>query len=104
MNPVNIITAIEKFFYEIIGQLLPGFLLLVGSHFVLPEAFVDKFTPSNSLGYWSLVGAAYAIGCALTALGSYIFIPAYLRVVKNPFVSWALSRRIKDMHFIKCEY
>ena len=97
MNPVNVITAIEKFFFEIIGQLLPGFLLLVGLHFVLPEVFVDKFTPSNSLGYWSLLGASYATGCALTALGSYIFIPVYLRVVKSPLISWTLSRRIKDM-------
>ena len=50
MNPENIVTAIEKFFFEIIGQLLPGFLLLVGLYFVLPEVFVAKFTPSNSLG------------------------------------------------------
>ena len=97
MNPENIVTAIEKFFFEIIGQLLPGFLLLVGFYFVLPEEFVAKFTPSNSLGYWSLVGASYATGCALTALGSYIFIPAYLRIVMAPFISWVLSRRIKDM-------
>ncbi|WP_421722505.1 nucleoside 2-deoxyribosyltransferase domain-containing protein [Alloalcanivorax xenomutans] len=97
MNPENIVTAIEKFFFEIIGQLLPGFLLLVGLYFVLPEVFVAKFTPSNSLGYWSLVGVSYATGCALTALGSYICIPACLRVVKAPFISWVFSRRIKDM-------
>lgn len=97
MNPENIVTAIEKFFLEIIGQLLPGFLLLVGFYFVLPEAVIEKFTPSNSLGYWSLVGASYAAGCALTALGSYIFIPIYLKVINILLCSWVPSDRIKNI-------
>lgn len=97
MNPENIVAAIEKFFFEIIGQLLPGFLFLVGLYFVLPDAFVKSYTPSNSLGYWSLVGASYATGSALTALGSYIIIPLYLRIVASTLISWVLSKRIKDM-------
>ncbi|BCA81011.1 hypothetical protein AOP6_2798 [Desulfuromonas sp. AOP6] len=97
MNPENIITAIEKFFFEIIGQLLPGFLFLVGIYFVLPKEFVENFTPSNSLGYWSLVGASYAVGSALTALGCYIFIPIYLKILTCPVILWTLPKRIKDI-------
>ncbi|SDY76036.1 hypothetical protein [Nitrosomonas halophila] len=97
MNPENIVTAIEKFFFEIIGQLLPGFLLLVGFYFVLPEEIVANYTPSTQLGYWSLVGAAYAAGSALTALGSYVFIPVYLRIINSTIFSWALSTRMKKI-------
>lgn len=97
MNPENIVTAIEKFFLEIIGQLLPGFLFLVGLYFVVPEEVVEKFTPSNSLGYWGLVGASYATGCALTALGSYFFIPGYLKIINLLLCSWVPSDRIKNI-------
>lgn len=97
MNPENIITAIEKFFFEIIGQLLPGFLLLLGLYFVLPSGIADDFVPSSSLGYWGVTGLSYAIGGALTALGSYIFIPAYLIIMKSRIISWMLSTRMKEI-------
>ena len=56
MNPENIITAIEKFFFEIIGQLLPGFLFLVGLHFVLLDVITSKYVPSTQIGYCLLRG------------------------------------------------
>lgn len=97
MNTENIVTAIEKFFLEIIGQLLPGFLLLVGFCFVLPENILEKFTLPNNIGGWALVGASYATGCALTALGSYIFVPVYIRIAKSRIVSFFLPINIKNI-------
>lgn len=95
MNLENAIAALEKFFFEIIGQLLPGFLFLVGLYFVLPEPVTSFYSPSSEIGYWALIGAAYATGCALTSLGSYVFIPTFLAIVKSPFLSWALTDRMK---------
>ena len=37
------------------------------------------------------------MGGALTAIGSYIFIPTYLRIVNCPVISWVLSKRIKKI-------
>lgn len=97
MKPENIVVALEKFFFEIIGQLLPGYLLLVGLHFVLPDQLVKNFIPTSDAGYWAVVGVAYVIGGALTTLGSYVFVPIYLNVVSLRAFSWFFSSRMKNI-------
>tara|TARA_R110001583_G_scaffold194648_1_gene366095 strand:- start:20782 stop:21870 length:1089 start_codon:yes stop_codon:yes gene_type:complete len=96
MKPENIVVALEKFFFEIIGQLLPGFLLLVGLSFLLPDKYVSILTPTSNVGYWAIVGVAYIMGGALTTIGSYAFIPLYLSIVKFPIISWIYSARMKS--------
>lgn len=95
MNTENIVAALEKFFFEIIGQLLPGLLLLTGLYYVLPNEFVADFYPTNSLGIWVLVGAAYAIGGAICALGNYYLIPFFLWIMNFRGLFFMLPKRAK---------
>lgn len=96
MKPENIIVALEKFFFEIIGQLLPGFLLLVGFYFILPDSTTNTLIPTTELGSWTIVAISYAIGGALTTLGSYILIPFYLKIFKLKILSWIFTQEMKD--------
>lgn len=74
----NFVTALEKFFYEVIGQLLPGMFLLVGLFFVLPRDFAMGFAPTTEFEVWIFLAASYCFGAALAAIGKYFFIPAYI--------------------------
>lgn len=107
----NIITALEKFFYEVIGQLLPGAFLLVGLYFILPTEITSNYVPETDFGIWLFVAAAYCFGAAVSSIGSYFAIPLYLNIAK-PIVRNLPGSRIeeilvsnqvmKDRH-IKCE-
>ena len=84
----NFVTALEKFFYEVIGQLLPGMFLLVGLFFVLPGDFAEEFRPTGQFEIWVFLAVSYCFGAALAALGQYFFIPVYTKsaqVIFNRF-------------------
>lgn len=92
----NIITALEKFFYEVIGQLLPGAFLLVGLYFILPSEVTSNYVPETDFGIWLFVAAAYCFGAAVSSIGSYFIIPLYLHIVK-PIVHALPGSRIKEI-------
>lgn len=75
----NFVTALEKFFYEVIGQLLPGMFLLVGLFFVVPGDFAEDFKPTGQFEIWVFLAVSYCFGAALAALGQYFFIPVYTK-------------------------
>ena len=83
MNTDNLIPAIEKFFFEIIGQLLPGMLMIAGIYILPPHIIPNEYVPASNLDIWILVGVAYVVGGGLTAIGSYFFVPMYLALIKN---------------------
>lgn len=96
MKPENIVVALEKFFFEIIGQLLPGFLLLAGLHLLFSYQLGINFALTVEAEYWVIVGGAYITGSALTTLGSYYFIPFYLRIAKSiALLPWVFNSDVK---------
>tara|TARA_R110002072_G_scaffold173884_1_gene328800 strand:- start:39 stop:497 length:459 start_codon:yes stop_codon:yes gene_type:complete len=95
MDTENIVAALEKFFFEIIGQLLPGLLLFTGLYYVLPNELVADFYPTNSLGIWVLIGAAYAVGGAICALGNYYLIPFFLWIMNFRVLYFMLPKRAR---------
>lgn len=98
MNTENLITAIEKFFFEIIGQLLPGLLFIAGLCLLLPLNITTEYAPTSTLYTWILIGVAYAIGGGLTAIGSYFFVPTYIWLINNSCIlKKLLPEKVKDV-------
>src|ERR1043166_3041129 len=89
MKAGDIIEAIERVFLDIIGQIVPGFFLLVGLSLVWPEPLKSlRENPTVSALWvgqtnWVLVIAvAYVVGHAVTSIGDTLVFPAIERAVR----------------------
>jgi nucleoside 2-deoxyribosyltransferase len=73
MNAGDLIEALERFFLDIIGTVLPGLAMLVGYCYVTGEPLVDVsqvlFNRSTDYEWVFLIALAYVLGHAITSLG-----------------------------------
>jgi hypothetical protein len=78
MKAGEIIEAVERFFLDIIGTVVPGVLLLLGWRrlFGTPPVSFDLGLPGGEL--WWLLGLAYVVGHFVTGVGTFLTKPGWL--------------------------
>src|SRR5438552_1379986 len=73
MKANDFIEALERFFLDLIGTILPGISLLIGCCYVTKSSLVDfshiLFHHSTTYEWVFLLGFAYILGHAITSLG-----------------------------------
>lgn len=73
MKASDFVEALEKFFLDIIGTVLPGGALIIGIAMTIPIPTdlrnASIFRPEKSFDWILLIAAAYAVGHALTNIG-----------------------------------
>ena len=83
MKAGEFIEAVERFFLDIIGTLLPGFALLVSLCYVTGKPFVNfsraLFEKDTNYEWALLLGLAYMLGHAVTSLGTMVVRPCVER-------------------------
>ena len=85
MKTGEFIEAVERFFLDIIGTLLPGFALLVSLCYVTGKPFVNfsrvLFEKETNYHEWALLlGLSYMLGHAVTSFGTTVVRPWVERV------------------------
>lgn len=78
MDAEKLVAAIERFFLDIIGTLIPGLILLGGLWAIFGDTEVGHLTlkvPKSDAGWVLLVLSAYVAGHALTSLGEIFVTP-----------------------------
>jgi nucleoside 2-deoxyribosyltransferase len=82
MKAAEIVEALERFFLDVIGQIIPGFCLLIGSLLIWDQLF--KAIKSNSIldvlllsqGKWvASVALSYVVGHGITSVGDTVVVP-----------------------------
>lgn len=89
--------AIRSFhFYEFVGILIPGFLLLVGLGLLFPNApLVESFALPDNLGGAAVqIILAYAVGHLVQA-GGNLFEYVYWWLRRGMPINWPFSRKLK---------
>jgi len=77
MDSSAIFSAIERFFLDIIGSVLPGFVFFAGLYYINSDCIPDIIRANyRSLGETAkitvIIAASYTIGHFLTAFGSFV--------------------------------
>ncbi len=79
MKATDIVEAIERFFLDIIGIVIPGVTLLFGLGYILrtPDTIrgFSIFAPKESGDWVVLIAVSYVIGHAVTSLGHSLLLP-----------------------------
>ena len=79
MKATDIVEAIERFFLDIIGIVIPGAALLFGLGYILktPDRIRDisLFAPRESRDWVALVAVSYVMGHAVTSIGHSLLLP-----------------------------
>ena len=79
MKATDIVEAIERFFLDIIGIVMPGVALLFGFGYILktPEKIqgFSIFAPKECGDWIVLIAVSYVIGHAVTSLGHSLLLP-----------------------------
>lgn len=79
MKASEIVEAIERFFLDIIGLVIPGITLLFGSAYILniPTAIrgFSVFAPKEPGDWVAVIAVSYVIGHAVTSLGHILLLP-----------------------------
>src|SRR5205823_3311523 len=91
----KLIAALERFFLDIIGLLIPGGLLLVGIWTVLGDVKIGNTTlkpPGDALVWWFWAAVAYILGQAITTVGQIFFVRPAACVVRQSD-EWLLKQR-----------
>lgn len=84
MNVGELIWFIERFFLDIIGMIIPGYLFTIGVWIILGQPIVfntNALTPFDSASNdLFLLIVAYVSGYAITSIGENIFLPVIERI------------------------
>ncbi len=96
MNGAAIVTALERFFLDIVGTCVPGGALLLGLRAVagwsLRIGDLTVSRPNSAPGWVFFVAAAYVAGHLVTSLGEHWVLPR-LETLASAKSKWAKSQR-----------
>lgn len=82
MNAEALISGLERFFFDIIGQLIPGGVLLIGFFMIDPFSAFGEISLETSTHWWAILAVAYLLGSALSSLGEHVISPAFVVLSK----------------------
>ncbi len=103
----NIVEALQYFFLDIIGVIIPGISLIIGLEVILKANNLDYPLVPSSYEWIFLILASYVIGHFVTGIGNFIFIPIIgkiaSRLKKNPVISIIVPKNIKSYEEITNE-
>jgi hypothetical protein len=92
MNAEKFVAAIEKFFLDVIGTILPGLALLAGVWAVFGPISLGHglslAPPKTDTGWTLTIVVAYVLGHALTGLGEGMVVPAVAPLGKWKPLRW----------------
>lgn len=102
MKAAEIVEAIERFFLDIIGIIVPGVALLFGFGFVLNiPVQIQSFSilsPKESRDWIVLIAASYVLGHAVTSLGHSLLLPGVesiaVRLKKVTIMKFCFARLV----------
>jgi len=78
MDAEKLVAAIERFFLDIIGTIIPGAILLTGLWAIFGDTKLGNLTlkpPAADPGWVFFILAAYVVGHALTSIGESVITP-----------------------------
>jgi Nucleoside 2-deoxyribosyltransferase like len=78
MKAGDVIEAIERFFLDIIGTVIPGVALILGFHFLLTTPLEIQgfsiFPPKQTFDWVVLITSGYIVGHAVTSIGHSVLL------------------------------
>src|SRR5262245_24476479 len=89
MQVDKLIGGIERFFFDIVGSLIPGAILLFGLRLLIDPVVVFGIriaSPEAAAEWWLFVAFAYAVGNGLTTVGERVVVPSF------HFLAWPFRR------------
>jgi hypothetical protein len=90
----KIFAGIEKFFFDIVGSVIPGILLVAGVWVtVFPDVSASDLKV-NQFGDWFMIAVAYVIGQGLATLGEHALVPFAALIVQISHRSTDNNKRV----------
>jgi nucleoside 2-deoxyribosyltransferase len=96
VKPDNLFEVLDKFFLDIIGNVIPGITLIFGTWIILNKpilfGFTSLFTFKDTSSWVFLIVSGYILGYGITSFGELIILPIIetiaLPLKKHKFTKW----------------
>ncbi|MBW4554168.1 MAG: hypothetical protein KME35_24155 [Aphanocapsa sp. GSE-SYN-MK-11-07L] len=104
MKSNDVFEALNKFFLDIIGNIIPGMILILGFWLILNQPYtihnISIIPPKDTSSWIFLIIASYVFGYGVLSVGEILILPFiefFLRILKQlGFKAWKTRDQIKE--------